>query len=179
MSCIPSTPVVPSLLSDSTTDYGWQPLGAGLITTALSRYYPLFAGVVVSANLMQTTRQHGIVRQFEFEETAATKDDIKKTPLIVLLYSGQAPTTPVSGQVYNGSTTNLIGSIQITANDYKRISDTVWIATVNPDLYIRTINQSSASLINCVVLSDSSSSVTYAADAAGRIRITTQMGTAL
>lgn len=179
MSCIPSTPVVPSLLSDSTTDYGWQAVGTGLITTALSQYYPLAAAVVTLSNVANTTRQHGIIRQLEFEETASSSANIKKAPLIVLLYSGTAPTTPTSGAVYNGSTGNLIGSVEVAAADYRRISDTVWNAVVNPNLYFRTTAGVNAPSFYAVVLSNSATSVTYATDAAARLRIITEMGTAL
>jgi hypothetical protein len=179
MSCIPSTPIVDNLLSDSTTDYGWQALGTGLITTALSQYYPLLAGVVAFANAAQTSRQHIITEQLEFEETASSSANIKKTPLLVLLYSGAAPTTPTSGAVYNGSTVNLVGVVEIATGDYKRVSDTVWVARVKPEIHWRTTNGVLASTLNAVVLSNSASAVTYAASAAGRLRVTNRMGTAL
>lgn len=180
MSCIPSTPVIAPILTTPNDSYGWEALGTGIITTALSQYYPLLAGVVPFASVAQTTKQHVILRQLEFEETAATANDIKKCPLVVLLYSGAAPASPTSGQVYNASTTDLVGVVHIAQADYKRVSDTVWLATVTPDLYIRTSTTSAlASTLNCVVLSNSASSVTYAANAAGRLRIFTEQATAL
>lgn len=179
MSCIPSTPVVNTLLSDSTTDYGWEAVGTGLITSALSQYYPLAAAVVTLSNVANTTRQHGIIRQLEFEETASSSANIKKCPLLVLLYSGTAPTTPTSGVVYNGSTGNLVGVVPVTAADYVRVSDTVWSAIVKPNLYFRTTAGTNAPSMYAVVLSNSSTGVTFAADAAARLRVFTEMGTAL
>lgn len=179
MSCIPSTPIVRNLLTDAAATYGWQDLGTGLITNALSQYYPLVAAVIPFSNVAQTTNQHAIIRQVEFEETATSSANIKKCPLLVLFYSGAAPTTPASGAVYNASTTNLIGVAEIAAADYKRVSDTVWTARILPELYFRTSATSLASTINCVVLSNSATGVTFAASAAGRLRITTEMATAL
>lgn len=179
MSCIPSTPVVSPILSTPAETYGWAQLGTGLITSALSQYYPILAGVVPFANMALTTNQHIILRQLEFEETATSSANIKKCPLIVLLYSGTAPTSPTSGQVYNGSTTDLVGVVEIAAADYKRVSDTVWLATVKPDLYIRTATTALGTTLNCVVLSNSGTTVTYAASATGRLRVITEQATAL
>lgn len=179
MSCIPSTPVVSSLLTTPANTLGWADVGTGLITSALSQYYPLIAGSVTMANLATTTSQHVILRQLEFEETATSSANIKKCPLLVLIYSGLAPTAPVSGQVYNASTTDLVGVVEIAAANYKRVSDTVWLATVNPDLYLRTTTSALASTLNYVILSNSATTVTFAASATGRLRAITEQGTAL
>ena len=179
MSCIQSTPVVDNILTDPTTDYGWQAVGTGLITSALSQYYPLAEAVVVLYSQAQTTRQHGVIRQLEFEETASSSANIKKTPLQVLIYSGTAPTTPTAGAVYNASTTNLVGIVEIKDTDYKRLSSTVWVATVNPDLYYRVTSAAGAANMYAVVLSNSATSVTYASSATARIRAFTEQGTAL
>lgn len=179
MSCIPSTPVVDNILTDPTTDYGFQSLGTGIVTSALSQYYPLAESVVVLYSQAQTTRQHGILRQLQFEETASSSANVKKAPLQVLIYTGTAPTTPTAGAVYNGSTTNLLAVVEIAAADYKRVSDTVWIATVKPDLYYRTTGASGAANIYAVVLSNSGTTVTYAASATARLRAFTEQATAL
>lgn len=179
MSCIPSTPVVSNVLTDPTSDYGWQGLGTGIVTSALSQYYPLAAAVAVLYAQAQTTRQHGIIRQLEFEETASSSANIKKTPLQVLLYTGTAPTTPTAGAVYNGSAVNLLGIVEITAADYKRLSDTVWVATVSPDIYYRTSAGSGAADVYAVVLSNSATTVTYAASSTARLRLFTEQATAL
>ena len=180
MSCIPSTPVVPSIHSNPTSQ-GWATLGSGLITTALSQYYPILAGVVPYYDLFETTGQHAIIRQVEFEETASSSANIRKVPLIIAIYEGNAtPTTPTSGAVYNPSTTGLIGTIEIAEADYKRTSDTVWTAVVNPHRYIRSGQVSSSDdNVNLVILSNRATSVTYASGAQGRVRIFAEQGTAL
>lgn len=179
MSCLPNTPIATNVLSyDESTDHGWYSLGA-LITTALSQYYPLTTTVASLSGLAQTTEQHCIVKQIEFEETAATSGDVKKCPLLVLLYNTTAPTTPTSGAVYNGAKTNLLGIFTIADTDYKRLSDTVHIASINPNKYVRTGTQSSSSTFYAVVLSNSGTSVTYAATTAGRLRVFTEAATAL
>jgi hypothetical protein len=135
--------------------------------------------VVTLSGVAQTTQQHAIIRQLEFEETASSSANIKKCPLIVLLYNSTAPTTPTSGAVYNGSTTNLLGVFTIADSDYRRVSDTVWIAGIKPDKYVRTGTLSTSSTFFAVVLSNSATSVTYAADAAARLRLFTEALTAL
>jgi hypothetical protein len=179
MSCLPNTPVAANVLSaTNSTDHGWQSVGT-VITTALSQYYPVAAAVVTLSGVAQTTQQHAIIRQIEFEETASSSANIKKCPLIVLLYNSTAPTTPTSGAVYNGSTTNLLGVFTIADSDYRRVSDTVWIAGIKPDKYVRTGTLSTSSTFFAVVLSNSATSVTYAADAAARLRLFTEALTAL
>jgi hypothetical protein len=179
MSCLPNTPVAANVLTaTNSTDHGWQNTGT-VITTALSQYYPVMASVITLTGLAQTTQQHAIIRQIEFEETASSSANIKKCPLIVLLYNSTAPTTPTSGAVYNGSTTNLLGAFTIADTDYKRVSDTVWIAGINPDKYVRTGTVSTSSTFYAVVLSNSATSVTYAASAAARLRLFTEALTAL
>jgi hypothetical protein len=179
MSCLPNTPVAANVLSaTNSTDHGWQSVGT-VITTALSQYYPVAAAVVTLSGVAQTTQQHAIIRQLEFEETASSSANIKKCPLIVLLYNSTAPTTPTSGAVYNGSTTNLLGVFTIADSDYRRVSDTVWIAGIKPDKYVRTGTLSTSSTFFAVVLSNSATSVTYAADAAARLRLFTEALTAL
>lgn len=177
MSCLPDTPIADHILSDPATD-AWQDVGVSLITTALSQYYPIFAGVVGLGSVMNTSLQHGILRQFEFEETAASSGDVKKCPLLILMY-GATPSTPTAGAVYNNSNTvNCMGVIEITAADYKRVSDTVWQARVQPNIYLRTGNVS-VTTVNFVILSNSATSITYASGAEGRVRGFFEQATAL
>lgn len=178
MACLPNTPITPNILTDPITD-GLQPLGSGLITTALSRYYPLVAALVPMQSVMNTSLQHGVIRQVDFIESAPTSGDVKKTPLLIYCYGQPAPTTPTSGAVYNGSSTGLMGIIKIADTDYRRVSDTVWIASVQPNLHIRTTSGASSQVINLVIVSDSSTSVTYASGASGSVRLFVEQGTAL
>lgn len=179
MSCLPNTPIVTNILSyDESTDHGWITLSS-LITTALSQYYPITTTVPALSGLAQTTEQHCIVRQIEIEETASSSANIKKSPLLVLLYNTAAPTTPTSGAVYNGSTTNLLGVFTIADSDYKRVSDTVWTAVIRPDRYVRTGTQSASSTFYAVVLYNNGTTLTYASGASARLRIYTEAATAL
>lgn len=125
-----------------------------------------------------TTNQHMILRQLEVEETAATSGDIKKAPLHVYLYTNSSPGTPTLGAVYNGSTTNLIAVIAVAQADYVRISDTKWVASVNPSKYYRTGIGSTAGYLYGVVISNSATSVTYAAGVGMRVKVITEAGTA-
>jgi hypothetical protein len=128
---------------------------------------------------MNTSLQHGVIRQVDFIESAPTSGDVKKTPLLIYCYGQPAPTTPTSGAVYNGSSTGLMGMIKIADTDYRRVSDTVWIASVQPNLHIRTTSGASSQIINLVIVSDSSTSVTYATGASGSVRLFVEQGTAL
>lgn len=178
MSCLPNTPTTANILSDPITD-GFQPLGTGLITTALSRYYPLIAAVVPMQSVMNTSLQHGVIRQLDFMESVPTSGDVKKTPLLIYCYGQPAPSSPTSGAVYNGASSGLMGIIKIADTDYKRVSDTIWIASVQPNLHIRTTSGASSQVINLVIVSDSATSVTYAATSAGSVRLFVEQGTAL
>ena len=179
MSCLPNTPIVTNILTaTNSTDNGWISLGS-IITSALSQYYPLSTSVLTFSGTAQTSNQHMILRQLEFEETASSSANIKKTPLLVLLYHNASPTAPTSGAVYNASTTNLVGAYQIAEADYVRVSDTVWSAVVNPNKYYRVGSSALASTLYAVVLSNKSTSVTYAADSSGRVKVVTEACTAL
>jgi len=178
MACLPNTPITPNVLTDPIAD-GFQPLSTGLLTTALSRYYPLIAAIVPMQSIMNAQLQHGIIRQLDFLETVPTITDVKKTPLLVYVYGQPAPTTPTAGAVYNGPTTGLMGIIRIADTDYRRVSDTAWIASVQPNLHIRTTSGASASVVNLVIVSDSATTVTYASGSAGYIRPFIEQGTAL
>lgn len=177
MSCLPNTPIAANILSDPAA-LGWSDVGSNLITSSLSRYYPILAGFV-TVRAMNTTNQHGIIRQVDFEETAATANDIKKHPLIVYILGAGAGTSPASGAAYNPDTVYLLGQVAITAADYVRTNDTKWTATVKPNLYIRQTTASSAQNLLLAIVSDSASSISYAASAAGRIRLFVEQATAL
>ena len=181
MSCLPNTPVVTNVLSaTNSTDQGWISLGAIIATpTALSQYHPLSTSVLTFSGTAQTSNQHMLLRQIEFEETASSSANIKKTPLLVLVYNNASPTAPTSGAVYNGSTTGLVGAFQIAEADYVRISDTVWSAVVYPNRYFRTGTSALASTLYAVVLSNKATSVTYAADSTARVNVFTEACTAL
>jgi hypothetical protein len=113
----------------------------------------------------------------QIEESATSAANIRKTALQVYLYTGAAPTTPTAGAVYNGSPSNLLAIVEIAAGDYKRLSDTVWLATVKPEIYVRTGSTASSTNVYAVVLANEGK--TYAASAALRARIFTEQSTAL
>jgi hypothetical protein len=57
-----------------------------------------------------------------------------------------------------------------------RWSDTVWQATIKPSHVFTSGSDAVASDFHCVVLSNESSAITYAASAALRVRIVTEPG---
>lgn len=176
MSCIPNTPTAANILSDP-ADLGWCDVGTSLITSSLSRYYPILAGFV-TVRAMNTTNQHAIIRQIDFEETAASSGDIKKHPLIVYVLGAGAGSSPSAGAVYNPDVTYLLGSFEIVATDYKRVNETKWVATINPNRYIRQTTAASAQNLLLAIVSNDASTISYASGAEGRIRVFTEMATA-
>ena len=179
MSCLPNTPIAPNLLSaTNSTDLGWIDL-TSVSTSALSQYYPVSTTVITFEGTANTTNQHMILRQLEVEETASSSANIKKAPLHIYLYTNSSPGAPSAGAVYNGSITNLIAVIPVAQADYVRVSDTVWVARVNPARYYRTGIGSTAGFLYGVVISNDASSLTYAASAAMRVKVITEAGTAL
>lgn len=180
MSCLPTTPTTNNVLTDivtSNTD-GWVNVGT-MSTSALTQYYPVQAtpAVLTYNGVFQTTFQHGRVLQFQIEETASSSGNIKKTALQIYLYTNSAPATPTGGAVYNGSPTGLIGIVEVATSDYKRLSDTVWVATVKPDIWIRTGSTASSINVYAVVLANEAK--TYAASTTLRARLFTEQSTAL
>lgn len=178
MGCVPITPVGAQLQSDTATSAGWVELDS-VDTGALTRYYPLTITPTQFVGVAQSTRQHLILRSFGVEETASSAANVKKAPLLVYLYGSQSPTAPVLGSVYEASTVRLLAVVPIATTDYVRVSSTVWRAIVNPDDYIRTEATTDATSIWAVVVSDQSTTLTYAASAAMRLYMVTESGTAL
>jgi hypothetical protein len=177
MSCLPNTPIAANILSDPAA-LGWSDVGASLLTTSLARYYPI-VGAFVTVRAMTTTNQHAIIRQVDFEETAATSGDIKKHPLLVYVLGAGAGTSPAGGAVYEPDMTYLLGQFAITAADYVRTTNTKWTASIKPNLYIRQTTAASAQNLLLAIVSDSASSVSYASGAAGRVRLFVEQATAL
>lgn len=180
MSCLPTTPTTNNVLTDivaSNTD-GWLTIPA-VSTSALLQYYSVQSTptVLTFNGVFQTTFQHGRILQLQIEETASSSANIKKTALQVYLYTGSAPAAPTAAAVYNGSPTNLIGIVEIVAGDYKRVSDTVHVANVKPEIWVRTGSTASSVNVYAVVLANEGK--TYAASAALRARLFTEQSTAL
>lgn len=179
MACLPNTPIAYNLLSATNSiDIGWIDLTA-VTNNALSQYYPLSTAVMSFDGLAQTTNQHVIVKQIEIEETASSSANIKKCPLLFYLFNNTSPGSPTLGAVYNPTTTNLMGSFEIAAADYVRVSDTVWVAKVSPNRIIRTVVNSNASNFYGVLISNNGTTTTYAASAAIRVKVITEAATAL
>lgn len=176
MSCLPNTPIASNILTDPSAG-GWQAY-ADVSTSALLQYYGFKDAVLTFSSVAQTTLQHLVLRQLEIEETASSSANIKKPKMLVYLYTDSAPTAPATNAVYNASTTNLMCSpILIDTADYRRVSDTVWVATVNPARYIRTGTLATAT--NIYVVAVVNESVTFAASAGIRMRLTVENNTAL
>ena len=171
MACIPSTPTTNVYLSDTSALY--KSLGT-ISTSALSQYYPLETSpsVLTFSQVAKSTYQHLRIAQVQIRETASSSANIKKTALQVLLFTDAAPSAPSAGNVYNPSTTNMLGVVEIATADYKRWSDTVWVASVNTNLFVRTGTLATATNIYAVVLANETK--TYAASAIVEVSLITE-----
>jgi hypothetical protein len=180
MSCLPNTPISSNITTAPAAN-GWIAFDS-VTTAALLQYYGVAAQVLTFPSVASTTNQHLVLRQVEIEETASSSANIKKSKLLVYLYTDSAPTAPATNAVYNASTTNLMcAPIAVDTANYTRVSDTIgnsiWTATVNPNRYLRTGTSATASNIYVVVIADQS--VTYAASAGLRVKLTLENHTAL
>jgi len=176
MSCLPQTPIASKITTTPAGD-GWVGFSS-VSTAALLQYYGVAAEVLTFPAMAQTTNQHLTLLQVEVEEEATSAANIKKAGLRVYLYTDAAPTAPATNAVYNGAVTDLMCSpILIATGDYVRVSDTVWTATVLPNRILRTGTTATATNIYVVVLADTS--VTYAASAALRVKLTVANQTAI
>lgn len=176
MSCLPNTPISSNITTAPSAN-GWVAFDS-VTTAALLQYYGVAAQVLTFSSVASTTNQHLVLRQLEIEETASSSANIKKSKLLVYLYTDSAPTAPATNAVYNASTTNLMcAPIAVDTADYARVSDTVWTATENVNRYLRTGTSATATNIYVVVIADQS--VTYAASAGLRVKLTLENHTAL
>jgi hypothetical protein len=176
MSCLPNTPISSNITTAPSAN-GWVAFDS-VTTAALLQYYGVAAQVLTFSSVASTTNQHLVLRQLEIEETASSSANIKKSKLLVYLYTDSAPTAPATNAVYNASTTNLMcAPIAVDTADYARVSDTVWTATENVNRYVRTGTSATATNIYVVVIADQS--VTYAASAGLRVKLTLENHTAL
>lgn len=176
MSCLPNTPISSNITTAPSAN-GWVAFDS-VTTAALLQYYGVAAQVLTFSSVASTTNQHLVLRQLEIEETATSSANIKKSKLLVYLYTDTAPTAPATNAVYNASTTNLVcAPIAVDTADYARVSDTVWTATENVNRYLRTGTTATATNIYVVVIADQS--VTYAASAGLRVKLTLENHTAL
>lgn len=166
MACLPLNPQ-----SEYIYDSGWVAATTSIHTSALTQGQAPYAEVFTLPSVITQTDQNVEVVQFAIRENANTT--AVKADLQVLLYSTSAPTTPVAGSTYNGSTTNLLGSVQVSGADYQRIADTIWDATVQPRSYITSASTSSnVTAIYAVVLANNSE--TFAASDTHSLRIWTK-----
>jgi hypothetical protein len=176
MACLPQTPTAQTITTAPAAS-GWVAFD-GVATTALQQYYGFYAQVLTFPSVAATTNQHLVLRQIEIEETASSSANIKKSKMLVYVYTDAAPTAPSTSAVYNASTSNLMcAPVAVDTANYARVSDTVWTATVNPNRYMRTGTNATATNVYVVVVVDQA--VTYAASAGIRVRLTLENNTAL
>lgn len=120
-----------------------------------------------------------ILRQIEIEETASSSANIKTAPLKLLLFDDQSPAAPTLGAVYNPTNSYVAGIYDIPAANYSRFSDTVWKAVINPNHLFRTATSSNVANFVGVLLSNDPNALTYAAGVGLRVRIFTEMASAI
>jgi len=175
MSCLPQTPISDVVLTPPDAN-GWVAFNTPAVV-ALLQYYGVAAEVMTFPSMAHGVKQHLVLNQFEFEETASSAAKIKKAALQIHFYSATAPSAPLTTAVYNTALTYYVGTIEIATADYKRVSDTVWTATVRPSLNLRTGTVGTATILYAVVLANAA--VTYIAGVALKARPTVTAHSAL
>ena len=163
MSCLPNTPIASDVRSD-----GWQSFSSILTTTA-AQYKPISAEVLTFDGMIEAESQSAIIRQLQYEETAGSSSDVRKADLSFYIYNVSSPTAPTAGAVYEASTSNLVGVVEVAQADYERVSSTVWVATVNPNRYFTTGTGAGASSLYAVAVYNNATPTAYTASAAGRV----------
>lgn len=170
MACIPNTPI-----ASDWRDSGWQAFDSVFVGTP-TQWWPVDADVISLANMAESTSQSGRITELLVRETASSAANIKANDLTVYIYNETAPTTPTESAVYNPSTTDLVGLVQITSADYERVSDTVWEARVQPNIHFTTGTGNTAVDFHAVALFSNATPSAFVTDAALAVRMFTEMG---
>lgn len=170
MSCIPNTPI-----ASDWRDSGWQSY-ANVSTTTPAQWKPVDIDVLQFENMAESTDQGGVLRQLVVRETASSAANKKLNDLSIYVYNQTAPTAPVIDTVYNPATSNLVGVVQVVAADYKRISDTVSEARVNPDIHFTTGTGNTAINFYAVALYANATPTAYTTSAGIAVRMFTELG---
>ena len=165
MSCIPNTPIAYDVRDDD-----WQSFSSILTTTA-AQWKPISEEVLTFEGMIESDSQSAVIRQVTYEETAGALGDVRKADLMLYIYNVASPTAPTSGTVYEGSTSNLVATVEIADTDYERVSSTVWQATVNPNRYITSGTSGLSSNLYVVALYADATPTAYTVSAAGRVRM--------
>lgn len=174
MSCSPALATADHILTTPDSG-GWVTL-TGVVTSALLANYGLSTAVLSFPSIATQPNQHLVLEQVEIEETAATSGDIKKADIKLLFYTS-TPSSPSTSAAYNGSTTGYMGQVTVDDTEYARLADTIWHATKNCDVHMRTGTGSTPSTIYVVVLA--AQSVTYVSGVAVRVKVTFKVNTNL
>lgn len=100
---------------------------------APTQWWPVCAEVVQLSGVTEGMLQGAVLRQLQLIETASAAGNVKKNDIRIILYNHSGTTVPTEGAVYNPSPTNRIGIVDVVTADYKRVSDTEWLAvpTIN------------------------------------------------
>lgn len=170
MSCIPNTPIASDF-----RDSDWQAFNSVFVGTP-TQWWPVDAQVLTFSSMAESTAQSGIIKQLLVRETAASSSDIKTNDLTIAIYNETAPTTPTESAVYNPSTSNFVGLVQIASADYERVSDTVWEARVNPNIHFTTGTGGTAIDFYGVCLFANATPTAFVTDAALAVRMFTELG---
>lgn len=170
MACIPNTPI-----ASDWRDSGWVAFDSVFVGTP-TQWWPVDADVVDFNSMAESTSQSGKIVELLVRETASSSANIKANDLTVAIYNETAPTTPTESAVYNPSTTDLVGIVQIASADYERVSDTVWEARVQPNIHFTTGTGNTAVNFHAVALFANATPSAFVTDAALAMRMFTELG---
>lgn len=171
MSCNPAV-----LTSDNRRASLFQSVTGLDTTNSLTTGEAVNNAVLTFSTLVDGANQNFDLSQITVRETAATSSDVKKPDLAIVWYHGTPPTTPTPNAVYGtpvGST--YLCTTYIAEADYKRVSETVWEASITPARRLVTQTTGATTEIYAVVLSMESGGVTFASGAALSVQAITTL----
>lgn len=179
MSCIQAVTIDRVLTLPTVNNQGWLDMGT-IETNAPTQYWPVTISELEFDSMAQGVQQVLTVEQISIEETASSSANKKRNALAVYLYTDAAPTAPTLGAVYNPSALNLLGVFNVPSgaatpadpfNGYRRVSDTVDIATIKPQEKVVVGTTAASSTIWAVVLFQGASPSQYIAGVGLRLKL--------
>jgi len=167
MSCLPNTPVA----FDERCS-GWVQFASPDLTS-LAQYEPLSATVLTLPLIAEATGQVVIITQLMIREVATS--GLTSNALDIALWDVSGVTAPTLGAVYNPSTTNDKGIVQVASADFVRRSATRREAIVKPNLRYETSDDATSVNLYAVAMFSGATPTTLHASHEYWIQVFTQL----
>lgn len=138
MSCLPNIPIA----FDRRTS-GWVEFPTPYNAGAATQYWPLSQSVITLPSIAEAAGQIVTIKQVSLREKL-TSGTLRSQAFDIHFWNAAGATPPTFAAVYEPSTTNYIGVVQIVAGNYKRQSSTCKEAYVFPELQFETVDNATS-----------------------------------